>query len=102
MKRLIYLFLFLLTIISCEKEERTNAAIIQNDLFDQVDPHSAINPLLPTGNSTQDTENLQAAIHSSILDSGGTLYLGEGTFPVVTSFFCRPSGVGIPKLGVSH
>ena len=38
--------------------------------------------LMPTGNSTQDTANLQAAIHDSRLDVGGTLYLGPGTFLV--------------------
>jgi hypothetical protein len=37
---------------------------------------------MPTGNSTQDTENLQAALHDSRLDTGGTLYLGPGTFRV--------------------
>jgi hypothetical protein len=39
-------------------------------------------PLMPTGNSTTDTENLQAALHDSRLDAGGTLYLGPGVFKV--------------------
>lgn len=39
-------------------------------------------PLMPTGDSTQDTENLQTALHGSRLDSGGTLYLGSGTFRI--------------------
>lgn len=42
-------------------------------------------PLMPTGNSTQDTENLQQALHHSNLDDGGTLYLGPGTFLVHSS-----------------
>ena len=39
-------------------------------------------PLMPTGDSTLDTANLQAALHDSRLDSGGTLYLGPGTFMI--------------------
>jgi parallel beta-helix repeat protein len=39
-------------------------------------------PLMPTGDSTLDTANLQAALHDSRLDSGGTLYLGPGTFEI--------------------
>jgi parallel beta-helix repeat protein len=37
---------------------------------------------MPTGDSTLDTANLQAAMHDSRLDSGGTLYLGPGTFKI--------------------
>jgi len=39
-------------------------------------------PLMPTGDSTTDTENLRLALHDSRLDNGGTLYLGQGTFYV--------------------
>jgi len=39
-------------------------------------------PLMPTGDSTLDTENLQAALLDSRLDTGGTLYLGPGTFMI--------------------
>jgi hypothetical protein len=39
-------------------------------------------PLMPTGDSTQDTSNVQAALHDSRLDAGGTLYLGPGTFKI--------------------
>jgi len=40
-------------------------------------------PLMPTGDSTIDTENLQTAINT--LGSGETLYLGQGTFMVHAS-----------------
>lgn len=43
------------------------------------------NPLMPTGNSTQDTENLQNAILDPQMNAGGTLYLGPGTFYVHSS-----------------
>ncbi len=39
-------------------------------------------PLMPTGDCIQDTENLQLALHHSNMDNGGTLYLGPGTFMV--------------------
>jgi len=39
-------------------------------------------PLMPTGDSTQDTENLQAKLHDSKLGKGETLYLGPGTFMI--------------------
>jgi hypothetical protein len=39
-------------------------------------------PLMPTGDSTTDTANLQAALHDSRLDTGGTLYLGQGIFRI--------------------
>jgi len=39
-------------------------------------------PLMPTGDCTQDTENLQEAIHHANMSNGGTLYLGPGTFLV--------------------
>lgn len=46
---------------------------------------SPTDPLMPTGDSTTDTANLQAAIHDSRMDAGGTLYLGPGTFLVHAS-----------------
>ena len=39
-------------------------------------------PLMPTGDSTQDTKNLQQRLHDSRLNVGSTLYLGEGTFRI--------------------
>lgn len=48
---------------------------------------SADEPLMPTGDSTQDTANLQAAIHDDRLDVGGTMYLGPGTFLVHATIF---------------
>ncbi|MDH3804887.1 MAG: hypothetical protein OEU90_05350, partial [Gammaproteobacteria bacterium] len=54
-------------------------------------------PLMPTGNSTQDTANLQNAIHDARLDAGGTLYLGPGVFLVHASLVRQtpdPDGFG--------
>jgi hypothetical protein len=51
---------------------------------------------MPTGDSTQDTANLQAAIHDYRLDSGGTLYLGPGTFLVHASLFRQASSSANP------
>ena len=39
-------------------------------------------PLMPTGDSTLDTANLQDELHDSRLDAGGTLYLGPGIFKI--------------------
>ena len=37
-------------------------------------------PLMPSGNSTTDTRNLQDALQDERFDIGGTLFLGPGTF----------------------
>ena len=97
MKKLTYLIILLFAITSCEQEEMIDTTINQDDELVGVNLFSAMSPLMPTGDSTQDTENLQAAIHDSSLDSGGTLYLGPGTFLVHASLVRQgvyPTGFG--------
>jgi hypothetical protein len=73
-----------LAIWSC-KEPNTPLEVTQGDKLENTglmkgfDPND---PLMPTGISTIDTENLQAALHDTRLDAGGTLYLGPGTFKI--------------------
>jgi hypothetical protein len=43
---------------------------------------SQSDPLMPTGDCDQDTPALQAAIQDAALNTGGTLYLGPGTFQI--------------------
>lgn len=62
-------------LIVTDEEKLENTSLMKTG-FDPNDP------LMPTGNSTEDTENLQAALHDPILDAGGTLFLGPGTFRI--------------------
>ena len=71
------LLLFLLA-FSCTKEDPMTLDSFSTDLN-----KTAKDQLIPTGNSTQDTENLQAAINN--LEAGGAIYLGPGTFLVHAS-----------------
>jgi hypothetical protein len=85
MKPLIYfikMYSFLLLLFftfGCNSED----SVILDNVNDNLENNDSKDLLMPTGNSTQDTENLQAAINN--LKSGETIYLGEGTFLIHAS-----------------
>ncbi|MFH1699225.1 MAG: hypothetical protein ABIE07_01455 [Candidatus Zixiibacteriota bacterium] len=56
--------------------------VLQNDAMLKVHASGPSISLMPSGDATQDTENLRAAILDPVMNSGGTLYLGPGTFYV--------------------
>ena len=81
------LCLAFLVLTGCQQDEGIIDSSLNSTVEDSYNKNfnSSKDPLLPTGNSTLDTENLQAAINDSNLDDGGTLFLGPGTFLVHAS-----------------
>ncbi len=75
------LLLLIFLAFSCTKEDPITLDNFNTNLSKKN--KSAKDLLMPTGNSTTDTENLQTAINT--LGHGETLYLGQGTFMVHSS-----------------
>jgi len=73
----------------CEESGNTldapGPASLGKAALSKVAPMDPTVVLMPTGDATQDTENLQAAILDPSMNSGGLLYLGPGTFYVHSS-----------------